>query len=380
MKKIIFMIIVLTLLVGCKQGNNSKDKNSSVEVSSPETTAEDIITKEYINYKEISEHFEMPINGATGFTSKDLNLREGPSPESAVLVIIEAGSPLTIIEEVEDWWKVEVNNQIGYVYHRYCMINLQDVIPSIIYDNTNSYQSLLRVSEYAIPNITGKKLYNTYLFNKRYQEQQFIVPVLYATAKKIDLIQKAALKDGNTLIIYEAFRPLETQLMMVDNLLDLIQSEPVVKERLTSSGWSLDWFVNTGISNHQLGIAIDVSLGKVENIQTKYIADFQYDDVIDYTEYEMPTKIHDLSLGALTFKQPVLSRSKTEWKNATLSESMNEHSKLLQLYCTDSGFTPLASEWWHFNDLDNYDLMKSIKADGTYYINSLNSKTPKIPK
>jgi D-alanyl-D-alanine dipeptidase len=307
-------------------------------------------------------------------------LREGPSPESAVLVIIEAGSPLTIIEEVEDWWKVEVNNQIGYVYHRYCMINLQDVIPSIIYDNTNSYQSLLRVSEYAIPNITGKKLYNTYLFNKRYQEQQFIVPVLYATAKKIDLIQKAALKDGNTLIIYEAFRPLETQLMMVDNLLDLIQSEPVVKERLTSSGWSLDWFVNTGISNHQLGIAIDVSLGKVENIQTKYIADFQYDDVIDYTEYEMPTKIHDLSLGALTFKQPVLSRSKTEWKNATLSESMNEHSKLLQLYCTDSGFTPLASEWWHFNDLDNYDLMKSIKADGTYYINSLNSKTPKIPK
>lgn len=30
---------------------------------------------------------------------------------------------------------------------------------------------------------------------------------------------------------------------------------------------------------------------------------------------------------------------------------MNEAARLLQSYATDAGLIPLASEWWHFNDL-----------------------------
>jgi D-alanyl-D-alanine dipeptidase len=29
----------------------------------------------------------------------------------------------------------------------------------------------------------------------------------------------------------------------------------------------------------------------------------------------------------------------------------NDAAQRLQKYCTDAGLTPLASEWWHFNDL-----------------------------
>ena len=38
------------------------------------------------------------------------------------------------------------------------MINLPDIIPSIIYDDTNSYSSLFKSSGIDIPNVTGKKL------------------------------------------------------------------------------------------------------------------------------------------------------------------------------------------------------------------------------
>ena len=43
-------------------------------------------------------------------------------------------------------------------------------------------------------------------------------------------------------------------------------------------------------------------------------------------------------------------------RQAELSASMaaSEPARGLQRYCTGAGLTPLASEWWHFNDLEAY--------------------------
>ena len=41
------------------------------------------------------------------------------------------------------------------------------------------------------------------------------------------------------------------------------------------------------------------------------------------------------------------------------ADTMNEAALLLRTYCTDAGLTPLASEWWHFNDLDRLAVVDS---------------------
>ena len=64
------------------------------------------------------------------------------------------------------------------------MVNLPDLIPSIIYDDTNAYSSLFKSSEIDIPNITGKQLYNNKTYNERLSKEEFMMPVIYAMAKK----------------------------------------------------------------------------------------------------------------------------------------------------------------------------------------------------
>ena len=66
----------------------------------------------------------------------------------------------------------------------------------------------------------------------------------------------------------------------------------------------------------------------------------------------MPTAMHELSIAAASMARPVTSKSPTEWRKAAPAASMNEAAFALQDYCVSAGLTPLASEWWHFNDLD----------------------------
>ena len=55
---------------------------------------------------------------------------------------------------------------------------------------------------------------------------------------------------------------------------------------------------------------------------------------------------------------------------------MTTEAKKLQHYCTQAGFTPLASEWWHFNDLDALNAVGSKYSNGKYKITTCYSKIP----
>lgn len=48
----------------------------------------------------------------------------------------------------------------------------------------------------------------------------------------------------------------------------------------------------------------------------------------------------------------------------------------LQGYCTGSGLTPLASEWWHFNDLNTYQRISDNQGTGGFTITQCLSRTP----
>lgn len=323
-----------------------------------------------------STAFELPLSGATGFASVELNLREKPDSASARLAALAPGDAFLIRGKEGGWLRVRAAGREGYLSARYCLINLPDIIPSIVYDATNTYAALLRSSGKAIPGVTGKGLYPGKRANPRLGEKAFIMPVLYPMAEKLYAAQRAARKNGETLVLYEAYRPYDVQMTIVRALQKLAEADRSVMAGLTKPPWALSWFASTGLSNHQRGGAVDVSLAKIVRTEERRAGAYGYAVTTEATLLDMPTRMHELSPAAAVFTGPVSGRSSTAWKKATLAPSMNAPAKRLQKYMTDAGLTPLASEWWHFNDLDALALSKAGKSAGKFALSQVVSEVP----
>ena len=334
------------------------------------------------NYYHAGE-LELPINGATGYASLDINLMSG----NETLATLKAGTAFLIIKEEGEWWQVSVDTTagatVGWVQHIYCMINLPDVIPSIVYDNTNVYSSAFMSSEEFIPGVTGERLYSYSdkfggrAFNERLQKDEFIMPVLYSTAKRLSAAQRNALESGDTLILYEAFRPYSAQMAVVNGLTAFANANPHIRANVSTPTWNMSWFIATGVSNHQIGYAVDVSVAEVREIVELETGGYKYRQVTQAVYYEMPTYIHELSVRAISQTRPISPDLVDSWRGAELSEGMKNSppAQALRLYCTEAGFTPLASEWWHFNDLHTRFAMPR-RGNGNFEIKEMFSIPP----
>ena len=293
---------------------------------------------------------------------------ETPDPYKNAVAVWEPGTAFLILEENGDWWRVSRGKDTGWIEHRYCMINLPDVIPSMIYDDTNAYSSLFVSCGKNIPGITGKEIYNgnnTLAYNARLDRSEFIMPILYSAARNICAAQHKALAEGNCLVVYQTFRPYETQVAVAKAVSSLAKADPEVKAGISTPPWSIDWFIATGVSNHQRGYALDVSMVKVYETETKYIGSRPYLYMTDYEDYVMPTAMHELSIAAVSTDSPSSSK---------LSETMNEPAIALRGYFTSSGLSPLASEWWHFNDLGAMRATADKPSDGRYFLTECMSR------
>lgn len=391
MKKAIITIIVIILILFSVVGYlyfkylNHSDNNvlndvnvNDINVSNELTNdiiENNTITEEIYNENKFEGDFELPLSGTTGFASVTLPLYEqvGKTKISS----LQPGQAFKILDESGEYFYIELSNSNrGYVESKYVLVNLPDLIPSIIYDDTNSYSSIFRSSGYNLDNITGNALYNVNLYNERLEKKEYLMPLLYTMAKKIAKVQKEALENNDCLKIYETYRPYDVQMKVSESLSNLMNSNETVKAGIVTPPWDKSWFIAVQLSNHQRGVALDVSLCKVTEKEYKYCDKYIYFDVTNYEEYTMPTKMHELSKAAATFTTPVNSKSKTDWKNAHLASSMTNGSIKLQKYFTSFGLTPLASEWWHFNDLDARELTKNNSSAGRYFLTECCSSKP----
>lgn len=296
--------------------------------------------------------FELELAGTTGYGIIDMNLRAGDSTNSSKLGTIPAGEAFVIVSEGSSYFQVETSIGSGWLSKIYTMVNLPDLIPSIRYNATNSYNSLYRSCGEALDGVTGTAMYTGKTDNTKLGYAEYNMPVLYTMAKKIAAAQSAALADGYTLVLYEGFRPKSVQDAVNLTLGNLISSNAEISKAINSLGWGKGWFIAKSVSNHQKGFAIDVSLGKVNSMTEQVIDGCAISIPTDYTELEMPTAMHELSPAAASLAYGVDSKSTTDWKSVPIAGTMNDAAKLLRTYCTDAGMSPLASEWWHFNDLE----------------------------
>jgi D-alanyl-D-alanine dipeptidase len=382
-------ILMVAVLSACS-GSDEQTETEESEIASTSSAVEAVTSEEAIPVEDDTAvvepeepeplgyegDLELPVSGATGYASIGMDLKATADAESETISALEAGTAFEVLEEVGDWWYVRTATESGWVEHIHCFINLPDVIPSIIYDNTNTYASKFVSSGKTIPGITGVALYDGKAYNIRLGKVSDIVPVLYSMSKKIYLAQQAALAEGNTLVIYEGYRPYSVQTLTVDALTALAMADPEVMAGINTPPWDTNWFIATSVSNHQMGYAIDVTLAKVTEQQEIVIGDYAATAITGYTEYTMPTTIHELSMASATFTGPVKSSSPTAWVQATLADTMNEAAILLQRYSTDAGLTPLASEWWHFNDLDARFATEGNSSKGEYLLDATMSEAP----
>ncbi|WP_107994731.1 SH3 domain-containing protein [Trichococcus paludicola] len=382
----ILTALVLSACSGSDEQTETEESESAPASSAVEavTSEEDISVEDDTTVVHPEEpeplvyegDLELPVNGATGYASVLMDLKATAAAGSESIATLEAGSVFEVVEEVGDWWYVQTETESGWVQHLYCFINLPDVIPSIIYNNTNTYASKFVSSGKVIPGITGQALYDGKAYNMRLGKVSDIVPVLYSMSKKINSAQQAALAEGNSLVIYEGYRPFSAQKMTVDALTNLAATDPEVMAGINTYPWDTNWFIATNVSNHQMGYAIDVTLAKITEQQEIIVGDYAATAITGYTEYTMPTTIHELSMASATFTGPVKSSSPTAWLQSTLADTMNEAAILLQRYCTDAGLTPLASEWWHFNDLDARFATEGNSSKGEYLLDATMSEAP----
>lgn len=266
--------------------------------------------------------------------------------KSSVAGRVKAMGAYCVLDVENDMFGVDVDGRICYIDSNYCMINLAEYVGSLCnYDITNSYSSIFMAHGFGMDNLTGEVISG--YEDVQLDDSSFLVPLLYPTARKLETAIESAREKGYRLKIYDAFRPHEASVYMYQTVSALqhktlpeetyrgipagvslttqtTDENGVTTERRKTyaelmngnqNSFSIGAFVSAGVSRHNIGVAMDLTL---ENLDTGY-------------EVLMQTDMHDLS------------------HYSALSENIKESKALAQIMLS-AGYNSLYSEWWHFQD------------------------------
>lgn len=388
--------------------NASKDPEPSYPFTAPEPEPDPVAVVENTG------GFELPIEGTHGLALVNLKLypdHTGTRSSGNLL----AGTAFTILREEND--RVQVSLRDGtkaWTNKNDIMVNLPDLIPSMIYKNSNAEGSLMKSLGMDLDGITGRQLYQSKVYNEKLGREEFIMPVQYHMAKKIMQAQQLARARGLTIVLYEGFRPHDTQMAVADALQRLAKTNADTKLSIQKNGFNISYYINTGTSSHQMGSAVDVSLAQVNSWEDRSFHGYSVSVPASFTEFAyckivtdsadgvrfssdmrygpalpedttncMPTPMHELSYLSGTFTGPTNTYTAGAWKTALNSgavkraEFWTDGAQTLQDIFVEADMEPLASEWWHFNDLAAWSTAQKSNAAGEFEVGTQSfSMTP----
>ena len=155
-------------------------------------------------------------------------------------------------------------------------------------------------------NFTGQTIYD---FTDAY--------LRYGTVQKLSQAQEALEEAGYSLLIWDAFRPVEAQFRLWE-----VCPDPVYVAN-----------PETGYSSHSRGNTVDVTLTDLAG-----------------NAVEMPSGFDDFS--------PLADRDYSD-----VPAEAAAHAQLLEEVMTACGFRPYSGEWWHFSDTDEYPVEETFSPD-----------------
>lgn len=155
-------------------------------------------------------------------------------------------------------------------------------------------------------NFTGQTIYD---FTDAY--------LRYGTVQKLSQAQEALEEAGYSLLIWDAFRPVEAQFRLWE-----VCPDPVYVAN-----------PETGYSSHSRGNTVDVTLTDLAG-----------------NAVEMPSGFDDFS--------PLADRDYSD-----VPAEAAAHAQLLEDVMASCGFRPYSGEWWHFSDTDEYPVEETFSPD-----------------
>lgn len=188
---------------------------------------------------------------------------------------------------------------------------LSDKINTLTEKNKALRDDLLQVTHF----VDVKNLSGDIIIDQKYaSDDNFTGKALYPvsvcllraeTAQKLAAAEKKLKALGYHIVIWDAYRPLSTQQILYD--------ATVEKMYIADPGNG---------SRHNRGAAVDLTLADAEG-----------------NEIEMPSGFDDFSVNA-------------HRDNPDMSKTAQANLTVLTSAMVECGFTPIRSEWWHFDDSD----------------------------
>ena len=223
------------------------------------------------------------------------------------------------------------------------LVNLPDVLPQAAYDVVYSYAATSNCGGENLPGVTGQHV-DGYAYGMQpsayWASDRFAVPCAYRTALKARAASDALNEAGWRLLVYDAYRPMTAQYQLASALTEAFAENPAVQEAL--GGWSVDWFVAPGASGHNFGADIDAGVCDWEGNPAALPSAF---DSFDATGRLTDYPVEDSAIDPSSYR----------WTVYESDACMALHEAFRA-----AGFTELASEWWHFGDLETEAAIRAV--------------------
>ncbi|MCR5734449.1 MAG: hypothetical protein K6G22_07595 [Lachnospiraceae bacterium] len=300
---------------------------------------------------------------------------------------VKGGQTLCVLSEEDGSFKVCYDEEFntGYVDERFCMINLSEYLKDLCsYNITNSYDSVFRIHEYDIPEITGSVVPGFEDIAMDPASGSFVVPYLYPCAVRLMGAAEKTREDGYILNIYDSFRPHKATRYLYDKVETLL-NEPlpdaeeeertmseeevnaINQQRIEASLAEAQLFLmSQGIdpASEQALPIIQFYLDNTEKVTAQtYTHQRTYQEEMTNGSFKLSAFLAkqvsahnrgialDLTLRSLdTGKDLEMQSEMHDLSFHSISASNNENAKLLESYMKAEGFNGLSSEWWHFQD------------------------------
>ncbi len=300
---------------------------------------------------------------------------------------VRGGQTLCVLSEKDGSFEVCYDGDFntGFVDERFCMINLPEYLKALCsYNITNSYDSVFRIHEYDIPDITGTVIPGFEDIALDPSSGSFVVPYLYPCAKRLMRAAENTRENGYVLDIYESFRPHKATRHLYDSVEKLLNEplpdaeeeertmsqeevDAINKERTDASLAEAQAFLlSQGIdpASPQALPIVQFYLDKTELAEPKtYTYKRTYQDEMTNGSYKLSAFLAkqisahnrgialDLTLKpAETLKDLSMQSEIHDLSYHSVSSANNDNAKLLEKFMKAEGFNGLTSEWWHFQD------------------------------
>lgn len=277
--------------------------------------------------------FDAPLVGAVGFAATTIKLAPADGLPGGTL---RPGQPFTIRADRGDTWIVADAHAGGVLDPRLALVNLPDLVPSLVLAGADA-------PGYRSSGIALAAAASLVAPNPRYGARLPYLPVSLATAQKLQRAQRAALAEGNTLIVFSTWRSLAAQQQLAESLVAAYDSQPKVRAGIDGDGWDLAWFVPSSNDLAIFGDSVEVSLGKITGAVNNGKPGQPYPHTAA-TAYPMPSAVRELSRAAVTVVRPPIPGQ------PVASTPLTDAARTLSRYCQAAGLRPTPSAWWRFDD------------------------------